>query len=84
MANLCIQVRFRPAVYNSLVMSVLMFLVISLTNLQDALVFMVVYIPVRSLSLYISWINTLNARHHFLRSLLDDWNFIPCKPWPHR
>jgi predicted signal transduction protein with EAL and GGDEF domain len=76
MANLCIQVRFRPAVYNSLVMSVLMFLgVISLTNLQDALVFMVVYIPVCLLSLYISWINTLNARHHFLRSLLDDWNF---------
>ncbi len=62
--------------YNSLVMSVLMFLgVISLTNLQDALVFMVVYIPVCLLSLYISWINTLNARHHFLRSLLDDWNF---------
>lgn len=76
MANLCIQVRFRPALYNSLLMSVLIFLsAISLTTLQDALIFMVVYIPMWLLSLYISWSNTLNARHHFLRSLLDDWNF---------
>ena len=76
MANLCIQVRFRPALYNSLLMSVLIFLSsLSLTTLQDALIFMVVYIPMWLLSLYIRWSNTLNARHHFLRSLLDDWNF---------
>lgn len=76
LANLCVHVQFKPAMLSSLLISLLVASAVTqLLSLEQSLVFFASYAPIFLFSLYISWNNTLNARHHFLRSLLDDWNF---------
>ncbi|WP_160243632.1 GGDEF domain-containing protein [Acinetobacter indicus] len=76
LANLCIQVRFKPALYTSFLISTVVFLGVSnLTSAIETIIFALVYLPIWLFSLYISWTNTLNARRNFLRTMLNDWNF---------
>ena len=75
LANLCIQVRFLPALIVSLLIS-------SATlwnayrfnhgDLMAFLVFTLVYLPVVFFSLFNSWSTTYDRRCSFLRALLDD------------
>ncbi len=83
-ANVCVQTQFKPALYCSGLISLLVFFAVSqLLSWQEALIFVVVSIPVWMISLHMSWNNTLNARRHFLRTLLDDWNMHTLKNLAH-
>ena len=73
LANLSIQVRFRPIIYLSILISIVILIgVTHLVNSMQAIVYLLAYIPILLFSLFISWTSTLNARRHFLRTLMDD------------
>ena len=73
-ANMCVQVAFKPAVYASICICLIAsFGAYTLMTLPQAIIFALTFCPICLFSLYISWNNTLNGRHSFLRSLLDEW-----------
>ncbi len=75
MANLCIQVRFKPALYSTAFISLSALAgAQQLLSPQEALLFLLTFSPIVLFSLYISWSSALSARRNFLRCLLDDWN----------
>ena len=75
MANLCIQVRFKPALYSTAFISLSALAgAQQLLSPQEALLFLLTFGPIVLFSLYISWSSALSARRNFLRCLLDDWN----------
>lgn len=83
-ANISVQTQFKPALYCSGFITLLVyFAVIHILAWQQALIFVVVSIPVWMISLHMSWNNTLNARRYFLRTLLDDWNMHTLKNLAH-
>lgn len=84
-ANLCIQVRFKPALYSTAAMSLLALsgALLQQLSLQETLLFLLTFSPIALFSLYISWSSALNARRNFLRSLLDDWNLRSFKNQAH-
>ncbi|WP_374667114.1 GGDEF domain-containing protein [Acinetobacter sp.] len=83
-ANLCIQVRFKPALYSTIFITLFAMIgVLKLMLIQEALVFFLTFIPIFLFSLYISWNSALNGRRNFLRSLLDDWNLNSYKNMAH-
>ena len=83
-ANVSIQTQFKPALYCSgMITALVYFAVVKLLAWQQALIFVVVSIPIWMISLHMSWNNTLNARRHFLRTLLDDWNMHTLKNLAH-
>lgn len=74
LANLCVQVRFLPSLFISLLISaVILYGVHTLArgNGEIVVVFSLVYLPVLWFSLFISWSTTLDRRRAFLRALLD-------------
>lgn len=74
LANLCIQVRFVPALLLSLLISAVTLAGVHWLAAGDGmtlLVFGLVYLPVLFFSLFISFSNTLERRRIFLRSRLD-------------
>lgn len=74
LANLCIQVRFVPALLLSLLISAVTLAGVHRLAAGDGmtlLVFGLVYLPVLFFSLFISFSNTLKRRRIFLRSRLD-------------
>ena len=74
-ANLCIQVRFKPALYSTAFISLSALAgAQQLLSPQEALLFLLTFGPIVLFSLYISWSSALSARRNFLRCLLDDWN----------
>ncbi|WP_374573700.1 diguanylate cyclase [Acinetobacter sp.] len=75
MANLCIQVRFKPALYSTAFIGLSALAgAQQLLSPQEALLFLLTFSPIVLFSLYISWSSALSARRNFLRCLLDDWN----------
>ena len=75
-ANLCIKVQFRAALYCSILISLLVLIAITqLMTLSEAFIFMVVFSPVLLFSLYFNWNNILHTRRAFIRTLLDEWNY---------
>ena len=83
-ANLCIQVRFKPALYSTMFISIFALIgVQQLMHVQEAIVFFLTFFPILLFSLYISWNSTLHGRRNFLRSLLDDWNLHSFKNMAH-
>lgn len=83
-ANLCIQIQFKVALYSSIFICLFAILgVQQLMQMQEAIIFLLTFTPIFFFSLYISWNNTLNGRRHFLRSLLDDWNLHSFKNMAH-
>ena len=83
-ANLGIQVHFKPALYSTIVMSLFVLIAIQkVLNTQEAFLFFLTFIPIVLFSLYISWNSTRNARRYFLKSLLDDWNLHNFKSLAH-
>jgi diguanylate cyclase (GGDEF)-like protein len=74
-ANLCIQVRFKPALYSTAFIGLSALAgAQQLLSPQEALLFLLTFSPIVLFSLYISWSSALSARRNFLRCLLDDWN----------
>ncbi|MGQ8975369.1 diguanylate cyclase [Acinetobacter schindleri] len=75
-ANLCIKVQFRAALYCSILISLLVLIAMTqLMRLSEAFIFMVVFSPVLLFSLYFNWNNILHTRRAFIRTLLDEWNY---------
>lgn len=77
LANLCVQVYFKPAFTNSLLISLIIAVGTYFNTLeheQHFLLFTLIYLPIFFFSLYISWNSTLKARTLFLQYLLDDFN----------
>lgn len=75
-ANLCIKVQFRAALYCSILISLLVLIAMTqLMTLSEAFIFMVVFSPVLLFSLYFNWNNILHTRRAFIRTLLDEWNY---------
>lgn len=73
-ANICIQVSFKPAIYCSIFICVIAgFGALMLMSAPQAIIFALTLGPICLFSLYISWNNTLNGRRTFLRTLLDEW-----------
>lgn len=73
-ANLCVQVSFKPAVYCSIMICLIAaFGAMMLMSAPQATIFALTFGPICLFSLYISWNNTLNGRRAFLRTLLDEW-----------
>jgi diguanylate cyclase (GGDEF)-like protein len=76
LANLSIQVSFRPILYISLfITAVISVGAFYLLNPISAVVYLLAYIPILLFSLFISATTTLNARRHFLRTLMDNWTY---------
>ena len=76
LANLAAQVRFRPILYVSLLISAAIFIGLSkLVSPMESLIYLLTFIPIFVFSLFISWNTILNARRSFLRILLDDWTY---------
>ncbi len=83
-ANLCIQVQFKPVMYSTLAMCAFAaFGANKLMRLPEACIFLLTFTPVVLFSLYISWNVTRNARRNFLRNLMDDWNLHNFKNLAH-
>lgn len=83
-ANLCVQIQFKVAVYCSILIA--LFITIGVTQLMtasQAFIFTVVFSPLWFFSIYINWNNILNVRRSFLRSLLDEWNYQTLKNLAH-
>jgi diguanylate cyclase (GGDEF)-like protein len=77
LANLCVQVYFRPALTSSLLISLIITCGAYFNTLgheHHFLLFILIYTPIFLFSLYISWNSTLKARTLFLQHLLDDFN----------
>lgn len=75
MANLCIQVRFKPALYSTAFIGLSALAgAQQLLSPQEAMLFLLTFSPIVLFSLYISWSSALSARRNFLRCLQDDWN----------
>lgn len=76
LANLSIQVHFRPILYISLfITAVISVGVFYLLDPMNATVYLLAYVPILLFSLFISATTTLNARRNFLRTLMDDWTY---------
>lgn len=75
LANLCVQVRFLPALVVSFLIAAVTLQGVYRLNAGDphgVLVFVLVYLPVFMFSIFISWSTTLDRRRTFLRALLDE------------
>ncbi len=84
LGNLCVQVSFRNSLFSSLLISLVTFYgAFRLVSIQELILFLLVYMPILLLSIYVSWNNTLNSKHNFLRVLLNDWNYYTLSDMAH-
>jgi len=77
LANLCVQIRFIPAVIISLIISAVIYTgVYCVVNADwhQIKLFSLIYTPVFMFSLYISWTSTQKSKMLFLHSKLDEIN----------
>jgi diguanylate cyclase (GGDEF)-like protein len=79
LSNLCVQVRFRPALIISLCTTAIIYVGVYFNTKQDhyqIFLFSLIYLPVFLFSLYISWNATLKSRLVFLQHTLNEFNRI--------
>ncbi len=77
LANLCVQVRFRPSLITTSLITLVIYTGVYFNTYGDAyqiLLFSLIYIPVLIFSVYISWNSTLKSRTVFLHHLLNDYH----------
>ena len=77
LANLCVQIRFMPAVIISFLISAVIYTGVYFVvdrNWHQMLLFSLIYNPVFMFSLYISWTSTQKSKMLFLHSKLDEIN----------
>lgn len=77
LANLCVQVRFRPSLITTSLITAVIYVGVYFNTHGDAyqvLLFSLIYIPVLIFSVYISWNSTLKSRTVFLHHMLNDYN----------
>lgn len=77
LANLCVQIRFKAAVFISLCISLILLIGVYFAvsgNIHQLQLFILIYSPVLLFSLYINWNSTQKSRIVFLHSKLDQLN----------
>lgn len=77
LANLCVQVRFRPSLVTSFLITLVLYVGVYFNTYGDAyqiLLYTLIYMPVLVFSIYISWNSTLKSRIVFLHHTLNDYN----------
>lgn len=77
LANLCVQVRFKPSLVTSFLITVVLYIGVYFNTHGDAyqiLLFTLIYMPILVFSIYISWNSTLKSRIVFLHHTLNDYN----------
>ena len=77
LANLGIQIRFRPSLITSTCITLVILTGVHYNTQHDPyqmMLFCLIYFPVLAFSLYISWHTTLKSRMVFLHQTLDEFN----------
>lgn len=77
LANLGVQIRFRPSLVTSTLITVIILIGVYYNTQHDPyqlILFSLIYFPVLVFSLYISWHTTLKSRMVFLHQTLDEFN----------
>lgn len=77
LANLGVQIRFRPSLVTSTFITVIILIGVYYNTQHDPyqlILFSLIYFPVLVFSLYISWHTTLKSRMVFLHQTLDEFN----------
>ncbi|WP_225215748.1 GGDEF domain-containing protein [Acinetobacter pecorum] len=77
LANLCIQIRFWPSLITSGLITLVIYLGVYFNTHADPyqiFLFSLIYLPVLTFSLYISWNSTLKSRIVFLQYTLNEYN----------
>lgn len=78
LANLCIQLKFTPALICSIIITIINYIGVYFSTKatsQPIILYAIIYNPILIFSLYISWCATYNARSIFLHHKLSDCNF---------
>jgi len=76
LANLCVQIRFWPSLINSGLITLVIYIGVyfnTQANLYQMFLFSLIYMPVLTFSLYISWSSTLKSRLVFLQHTLNEY-----------
>ena len=77
LANLCVQIRFWPSLITSGLITLVIYLGVYFNTHADPyqiFLFSLIYLPVLTFSLYISWNSTLKSRIVFLQYTLNKYN----------
>nr|WP_276534868.1 GGDEF domain-containing protein [Acinetobacter lwoffii] len=77
MANLCVQIRFWPSLITSSLITLIIYIGVyfnTRSDLYQMFLFSLIYLPVLTFSLYISWSSTLKSRMVFLQHTLNEYN----------
>jgi predicted signal transduction protein with EAL and GGDEF domain len=77
LANLCVQIRFWPSLITSSLITLIIYIGVyfnTRSDLYQMFLFSLIYLPVLTFSLYISWSSTLKSRMVFLQHTLNEYN----------
>lgn len=77
LANLCVQIRFWPSLITSGLITLIIYIGVyfnTQADLYQMFLFSLIYMPVLTFSLYISWSSTLKSRIVFLQHTLNEYN----------
>ena len=77
LANLCVQIRFWPALIHSSLITLVIYIGVyfnTQADLYQIFLFSLIYMPVLTFSLYMSWSSTLKSRLVFLQHTLNEYN----------
>jgi len=77
LANLCVQIRFWPSLINSGLITLVIYIGVyfnTQADLYQMFLFSLIYMPVLTFSLYISWSSTLKSRLVFLQHTLNEYH----------
>lgn len=77
LANLCVQIRFWPSLITSGLISLMIYIGVyfnTQADLYQIFLFSLIYLPVLTFSLYMSWSSTLKSRIVFLQHTLNEYN----------
>ena len=77
LANLCVQIRFWPSLITSSLITLMIYIGVyfnTRSDLYQMFLFSLIYLPVLTFSLYISWSSTLKSRMVFLQHTLNEYN----------
>ncbi|MFV5491309.1 GGDEF domain-containing protein [Acinetobacter sp. ASP199] len=77
LANLSVHIRFKPSLIISALITLMIYIGVYFNvkgDLQQLVLFSLIYLPVLSFSIYISWNSTLKSRLVFLQHTLNEYN----------
>jgi len=86
LTNLCVQIRLWPSLINSGLITLVIYIGVyfnTQADLYQMFLFSLIYMPVLTFSLYISWSSTLKSRLVFLQHTLNEYHRQTFENFPH-